>query len=233
MPSTELILANIESIIAAIAGLGTAAYGLVDASKAVRGGASNPGFGHIRSTVQPFLPESSDSAFGPTQILDTLRANWLNGVGKAEQKAAAKALIRLTLTQNNAPRLAKATGVSASALQEVADKIATGHDLAPQDINLLGQFDTVLSAVLDTGYERADQLYRNSTKAFAAATAIALALIGGGLLSQSGISAYLCSGQALLALLIGVLSVPLAPIAKDLSSALSSAITAVSSLKRR
>lgn len=233
MSSTELILANIDSIIAAIAGLGTAAYGLVDASKAVRGGASNPGFGHIRSAVQSFLPEPSDSAFGPAQILDTLRANWLNGVGKAEQKAAAKALIRLTLTQNNAPRLAQATGVSASALEAVADKIAIGHDLAPQDINLLGQFDTVLSAVLDTGYERADQLYRNSTKAFAAATAIALALIGGGLLSQSGISDYLCSGQALQALLIGVLSVPLAPIAKDLSSALSSAITAVSALKRR
>ena len=236
MPSTELVLANIDSIIAAIAGLGTAAYGLVDASKAVRGGASNPGFGHIRSTVQPFLPEPSDSAFGPAQILDTLRANWLNGVGKAEQKAAAKALIRLTLTQNNAPRLAKATGVSASDLQAVADKIASGDDLTSQDINLLGQFDTVLSAVLDTGYERADQLYRNSAKAFAAATAIALALIGGGLLSgvsRGGITDYLFSRQGLLALLIGGLSVPLAPIAKDLSSALSSAITAVSALKRR
>ena len=115
MPSTEFSTDQYRQHHRCDCGTGTAAYGLVDASKAVRGGASNPGFGHIRSTVQSFLPEPSNSAFGPAQILDTLRANWLNGVGKAEQKAAAKALIRLTLTQNNACRLAKATGVSASA----------------------------------------------------------------------------------------------------------------------
>jgi len=227
------ILNDPGAVIAAIGGLGTAAYGLVDTSKAVLGGASNPGFGHIRSTVQPLLPEQSGSVFGSQQILDTLRANWLNGVAKAEQKAAAKALIRLTLTQNNASRLARATDVDPEALKRIAGRIATGEDLEPQDINLLGQFDTVLSAVLDTGYERADQLYRNSAKAFAAVTAIVLALTGGGLLSRDGIVDYLWSRDALLALLIGALSVPLAPIAKDLSSALSSAIGAVAGFKRR
>lgn len=233
MPPTELILSNIDSLIAAIAGLGTAAYGLVDASKAIRGGASNPGFGHIEAAVRPLLPDPGDSVLGAQQMLDTLRANWLNGVGKAEQKAAAKALIRLTLTQNNADRLARATQLAPDALQRVADSIASGEPLTPAQINLLGQFDTVLSALLDLGYERADQLYRNSAKAFAAVTAMVLALVGGGLLSPDGVLGYLCSGQALLALLVGALSVPLAPIAKDLSSALSSAVSAIAAAKRR
>ena len=233
MPLTELILSNIDSLIAAIAGLGTAAYGLVDTSKAIRGGASNPGFGHIETAVRPFLPDPGDSALGAPQILDTLRANWLNGVGKAEQKAAAKALSRLTLTQDNASKLARATHLAPAALQQLADSIANGTPLTPAQINLLGQFDTVLSALLDLGYERADQLYRNSAKAFAAVTAMVLALVGGGLLSSEGTLAYLCSKQALLALLVGALSVPLAPIAKDLSSALSSAVSAIAASKRR
>ena len=94
--------------------------------------------------------------------------------------------------------------------QQLADSIANGTPLTPAQINLLGQFDTVLSALLDLGYERADQLYRNSAKAFAAVTAMVLALVGGGLLSSEGTLAYLCSKQALLALLVGALSVPLA-----------------------
>lgn len=236
--SVEEIMSNVGNLIAAIAGLGTAAYGLVDTSKAVAGGASNPGFGFIKEAVKPFLPEDTGSAFGAKQIIATLQANWLNGVGKAEQKAAAKALIRLTLTQSNAIRLANATGGDAAALQAIADKIARGAELEMQDINVLGQFDTVLSAVLDTGYERADQLYRNSTKAIAAIVAIVLALLAGGLIAigadtNRGVWEYLFSRDALLAFMVGALAVPIAPIAKDLSSTLSAAVGAVAALKRR
>src|SRR5262245_32560916 len=95
-------LSNILNIVAAAGGLGTAAYGRVDASKAVAGGMSNPGFGYIRTAVKPLIGGADGAgggatAFGPVQILATLRANWLNGVAKADQKAKAKSLIRLGL----------------------------------------------------------------------------------------------------------------------------------------
>jgi hypothetical protein len=240
----DLITANLASIgtlFGAAGGLGTAAYGLVDASKAFCGGMSNPGFGFIRRAVGPLLgPQGAGAgAFGPVQILATLRANWLNGVAKPDQKAIAKSLIRLGLTPGNASQLATATGVDANELFTAARNIANGNPLTQQDINVLGRFDAVVSAILDLGYERADQLYRNSAKVVAAAVAIVLAVIGGGIIFFSGasqtppsIEGYLSSKLFLLAIVIGAMSTPLAPVAKDLSSSLQAAVKAVSAARR-
>ncbi|WP_407193244.1 hypothetical protein [Bradyrhizobium sp. STM 3566] len=89
---------DIANLIVAAGGLGTAAMGLVDTSKAFAGGPSN--FGYIVDWLKPFLapPANNPQASGRAQILRTLRANWLNGVPKADQKAKAKSLIHLGLT---------------------------------------------------------------------------------------------------------------------------------------
>ncbi|MGH7122869.1 MAG: hypothetical protein ACREFI_00755, partial [Stellaceae bacterium] len=76
-------LSNASTLLAAAGGLGTAAFGLVDASKACFGGMSNPGFGYIKRAVTPLLAAQGAGAFGRAQILATLKANWLNGVAKA------------------------------------------------------------------------------------------------------------------------------------------------------
>jgi hypothetical protein len=49
-------LSNILNLIAAVGGLGAAAMGLVDASKAFWGGPSNFGFRYIRAAVERFVP---------------------------------------------------------------------------------------------------------------------------------------------------------------------------------
>jgi hypothetical protein len=226
---------------AAAGALGTAAYGLVDSSKAIAGGMSNPGFGYIRDALGPMIPEQGQGrgagAFGKKEILATLRANWLNGVAKSDQKAAAKSLIHMLLTPENAARLANATGVDAAGLAAAAQSISGGGQLSREQLNLLGHFDTIVSAILDSGYERADQFYRNVAKLAATLVAMALAGVGGGLIYHSGyptlpISGYFGSSDFLVALLIGAVSTPLAPIAKDLSTALSTAVGAVSAVKR-
>jgi hypothetical protein len=234
-------LASIGTLLAAAGGLGTAAYGLVDASKAVAGGMSNPGFGFIREAVRPLLGGADGAtAFGAEQILATLRANWLNGVAKADQKAVAKSLIRLGLTSGNAAQLAAATGVDAIELNAAAQRVQNGTALTQQDINILGRFDAVVSAILDLGYERADQMYRNSAKGAAALVAILLAAIGGGIIffgdtgstTPPSLGGYLSSRLFLLSILIGAMSTPLAPVAKDLSSSLQAAVKAVSAARR-
>lgn len=242
LPTSDLLtgqLQNILNFIAAAGSLGTAAYGLVDASKAVLGGMSNPGFGYVEAAVTPLLaPADPGAAFGPTQILATLKANWLNGVAKADQKAAAKSLIRQGLTPASAPRLAQATGVDPDELRALAGRIRDGQNLTTQDINVLGRFDAVVSAMLDLGYERGDQLYRNAAKIAAAAVAIVLAAVGGGVIflhngdAGASIHGYLCSNNFLLAILVGAISTPLAPVAKDLSSTLQAAAKAVSAVRR-
>ncbi len=231
---------DINEIIAAIAALGTGAYGLVDASKAAWGGPSVIGFGRIKKALAPFNPALDTLGNAPWQ---TLRANWLNGVAKADQKAAAKSLIHLALSPGNATKLAAAVGIDAKTLDAVAKKIDKGTDLAKSDIDVLGRFDALVSAILDAAYERADQQYRNSAKLLACLVAMVLAAFGGYFV-QAGIAAkatppatlavcsYMTSKEFLIALVIGAIATPLAPIAKDLSSSLQAAVKAIGSVKR-
>src|SRR5580658_5180155 len=106
---------NLANIVTAIGGLGTAAMGLVDTTKLFGGGPSNFGFGYIKDDLKQYLDALDPAgATSPVKnkVLQTLRANWLNGVAKADQKATAKSLIHVGLTPATAVALAKAAGVS-------------------------------------------------------------------------------------------------------------------------
>jgi hypothetical protein len=227
-------LTSITSFIAAAGGLGTASMGLVDATKAFRGGPSNIGLRHIENTLEPFLAPlgAKSSAFGKAEVLETLEANWVNGVAKADQKAKIKSLIHLGLTKGNAARLAAAAGVDAKTLTSLAQKVAAGNQPTQDEVNVLGQFDAVLSAVLDTAYERGDQQYRNASKLLAMLVATILGGIGGWIVFGAGSTAFFASRDFALSLLVGAISTPLAPIAKDLTTSLQQAVGAVRSLRR-
>ena len=106
-----------------------------------------------------------DNPLQLSEVLDTLRANWLNGTALADQKAIAKSLIKLRLNIVNAPELAKATEVDKEKLAVIAAKIASGGTLTQNENDVFGRFDLMLTAILDKGYQRADQSYRNSAKA--------------------------------------------------------------------
>ena len=104
-------------------------------------------------------------------------------------------------------------------------------------MNLLGRFDAVVSAILDAAYERGDQQYRNTAKAMAALIATVLAVIAGGIIFFSiekspTVTDYISSGFFLLAALVGLISTPLAPVAKDLTSSLQAAVKAVNAARR-
>ena len=234
MPAPE-----IAEVIASIGALGTASYGLVDAAKFMwNGGPSSAGFGFIRQTLAPFAPALTAVGYG--DFIETARANWLNGAPLANQKAKAKALIHLGLTGATAPQLASATGMSTADLSAVAAKIDQGVVLEPKDVNLLGRFDAIVEATLDAGFERADQRYRNTAKALASGVSVVLAIVGGAIIHGQGLpestpfrlAEYYRTGDFLRALFIGLLATPLAPVAKDLSSALVAAVTAVTRPRR-
>lgn len=232
-------LGNILNLLSAVAGLGAAAMGLVDSSKAIMGGPSNFGFGHIKKAVTPFV-NGTGTAFTATQIEHTLKANWLNGVATADQKAKAKSLIHLGLAPDTAEALAKAAGVDAGKLKSLATKIATGTEASQDEINVLGQFDVVVSAVLDDAYERGDQIYRNACKLLAMAVSTVLAVIAGWTIaaaaacaSSSCAASYFFSRDFFIALIVGLSATPLAPVAKDLVSTLQTAANAVGAVKGR
>lgn len=218
LPQLEL-----SKIVLAIGALGTAAYGVVDVSKAFGGGISNCGFGDIKRVISQFIPVSSPvasgqsaaSALSQASVLSTLRANWLNGMALADQKSIAKALIKLNLNAASASGMAAATGVDGTVLSSIAAKLSTGAALTPTETDAYGRFDLLLSAALDQGYQRGDQRYRNSAKLLAVPVAVALALLGAWAVADP-----FTNSDIWRAIAGGLLATPLAPMAKDLSSAI-------------
>lgn len=215
-------LPPLSNLITAIGGLGTAAFGLVDATKVFGGGANHLGFSGIRKAVTPLIPPPAHG-LAPEKILETLRSNWFNGTDLASQKSIAKSLIKLNLDTGNAEAVAQATGADVALLTTVAGSIAIGAPLTAAQSDFFARFDLIITAILDDAYEHADQVYRNGTRALASLFALGLAFGG-----EYSIGAH----QWGLAFLVGLLATPLAPIAKDLSSALATAVNALQAAKR-
>src|SRR6266481_1838852 len=84
-------------------------------------------FRHVRDTLSFFEPALRGQ--GKISPLDIVRANWLNGVPQADQKAAVKSIIRLGLSPTNASALAQTVGIDPDALTSAANKIDAGSSL--------------------------------------------------------------------------------------------------------
>ncbi|MGD0095545.1 MAG: hypothetical protein ABSB60_03565 [Terracidiphilus sp.] len=235
---------HLPQIVTAIGGLGTAAFGLLDAFKSVIPWINHIGFGRIHSTASGLSPESADAklpanALPQKDIIDSLLANWVNGTDLKSQKAIAKTLIKLHLSESNANALAAATNVDPKLLSSVAVKTLKGDPLAPEESDAFSRFDLIVTAQLDEAYQHGDQVYRNWTRALAALLAVALAAVGAWTLAtnpttMAGAQAtsFWQSKELFQAILIGLLATPLAPIAKDISSALATAVNTMQSIKK-
>jgi hypothetical protein len=214
---------NLPQIITAIGGLGTAASGLVDSLKVFGGGPNHFGFSGIRAAVTPLIAGAPATGMSKDKILKTLQANWFNGTDLVSQKTIAKSLIKLNFGAGNADSLAEATGVDPETLTAIAVKIAASTPLTPAESDLYSRVDLILTALLDEAYQRADQVYRNATRFLAMLIAIALAVVGGEIVDPKHLD---------YAVLVGVLATPLAPIAKDLSTAIATAVNTMQAVKK-
>ncbi len=226
-PATVAI--SIPDAISAISGLGAASFGLVDALKLPWGFLSNAGFWQITGLLDHLFAPDVDKAdrrnpitYG--SIAATLRANWLNGAALADQKSIAKTLIKLRLDANDAEFLAGCTGVDPDLLKSLAEKYGNGGALTPEEQNVAGRFDLMLSTLIDQAYQRADQIYRNSSKVAAMIVSVALALAG-----NASLGDVVPPGTALI---VGLLAAPLAPVGKDLASALQASVKTLQFFKK-
>lgn len=226
-------IAAAVSAITAMGTLGTAAFGLVDATKVFDGGISNCGFGQVLKAVKPF--KASLDGASPVWR-ETLRANWINGVPKEDQKSAAKNLIRLGLSSATADALAAATKVSAADLKAAMAKVEANAGAAPgaqqnltaADALVLGRLNAAVDAAMDAGFERGDQQYRNAARVTAGIFAVGLALWAGHLLvAAKTVSGLTADNWLQVSIFAGLLATPIAPIAKDLASSLQAAGAAV------
>lgn len=231
------VVHNAGQIVTAVGGLGTAAFGLVDATKVFWGGVNHVGFSKIAKRVNTLTPTGGQGTNSLTQpgIIDTLKGNWFNGTDLSSQKSIAKSLIKLHLNSSNAEAVAKATNLDSTAFTSVVDKIGKLDDqgnpigLTSAEGDLYARFDLIVTALLDEVYQIADQDYRNATRALAVVFAIGLSVAGWVVLNHDTPPVNVGFWDAVI---VGLLATPLAPIAKDLSSALASAVNALQVVKK-
>lgn len=222
-------LAGLGNIVTAVGGLGTAAFGLVDASKAVCGGVNNIGFSGIREWISRFVPDRTANGLTLTDAVATLRGNWFTGADLASQKAIAKSLVKLNFNEQTAAQMAAATGIDPAILTAIAKSVATGTALTNEQSDAYARFDVILTAQIDAIYRRADGKYVSATRAWAMVVSVLLAVAGAFAIKSPQTASAGELGQAIL---IGLLATPLAPIAKDLSSALATAVNTLQLVKK-
>jgi len=211
---------NLVGTILAIGGLGLAAMSLVDGLKAVPGGGvSRIGFGHIRKVLVLFDKVLARAVGGRWETV--ILAHWINGRPRDEQVGAIRALLRLGLSPDTAPQLAPIGNVEADTLGKAAAKLVAGAALSEAEINLIGRVEAAVAARLDAAFDLAEQAYRNTARVLAGLIAVGLAVVAGWFMTPR------VGWQ--IAVLVGLLAVPIAPIAKDLASALTAASRAVRS----
>ena len=224
-------------VISAIGALGTSAFGVVQAFKPICPFINRIGFSGISKTVSKLVPQEQGSssainALPQKDVLDSLEANWVNGTDLASQKAIAKSLVKLHMSPGNAPALSAATNVDAALLSAAAASMTTGVALTQAQTDVYSRFDLIVTALLDECYQRADQHYRNWTRGLAAVVAVLLAVAAGWMIGGEPFWTYLLSKSGGIAVIVGLLATPLAPIAKDLSSALAVAVNTMQLVKK-
>lgn len=233
--------------IGAVFAMGAAALGLVDISKGLWIRLDQSGFIFVKQALAPF-DNALRAALGSGQSWqESLAAHWLNGRPKDEQKAIARSLIRLGLSAENAPHMAKVLQIDAKAFAAAILATREAKPLGEEHASLLHRFDTAIDCRLDAAYERADRRYRLIARCLAASIAVLLALFAGGVLfadacaaaiagnlasglpntvCETGgnvIAGYLTSRYLALAIIVGLVAIPIGPVLKDLVSSLAAA----------
>jgi hypothetical protein len=218
-----LNLNSLGGIVAAAGALGTACFGIVEAAKWTSLGEA--GFRQIPKHLGQVLLDSLQLAYGPgyEQLLrDQYREDSQN------QTAIAKTLrqgVRIGLNSTNAQAMAKYVGtVNPVALENAVRAAESGDSLDNQSRGVIGRFEVAVDARIDAALSRAKDNYLGTVRVSASILAIVISEVVMALLSGLGSNMnWLRAG------LVGIMAVPLAPLANDLVAALQAATKALRS----
>ena len=204
---------NLGTIILATGALGTAAFGIVEALKWTRLGEA--GFRAILKVLGPII-ELLRTAYGP-DFQNLLRAQY-----RGDQRDLTRVIrqgVRVGLTAANANQAARFLGmIDGERLTEAARQVEEGQELSAELRNVLGRFELAVDTRIDAALMLAKSRYVGATRVTSSILAILIAV---------AVGVFLGEGYMFQAILVGIAAVPLAPVTKDLVSALQSASKAI------
>lgn len=220
---------TLATMVLATGALGTASFGVVDGLKWTRLGES--GFPTIKKLLGPELMRALHYAYGKGYE-DFLRAQYRDGRGKGEIGRTLRQGIRIGMSDVNIDTLvAQLPGVNADTLKAAALALKSG-ETTPTDEQrqALARFELAVDARIDAALALAEDRYVGVARGAASIFSVVFALIVGFILGLSGRDIGSLWQTVGLSVLIGIAAVPVAPVAKDVITALSSAEQA---LRRR
>jgi len=238
---------NLGTTALAIGALGTAAYGIVDGLKFCSwidlagferlfsgGGKAGGRMWPIKykATLDPLLP-SLKAAYG-ADAMDLLKSQYRSGRSKGDLPRTLRQGVRIGFSMIEAEKIVSAAvglGLAKSMAMLAADTIkhsleqppALGEEPKPEvtvtaeQRSALARLETAIDARIDADLAMAEVEYVTQAKIWAMIVSIGIALWVGWLLNQSWAAS----------LVVGITAVPLAPVAKDLATALQSAVKAL------
>jgi hypothetical protein len=231
LPLADLVLAT--------GTLGLAASGVVEGLKSYdRVGLK--GYKCIRETLGDSLMSTMRFAYGDNyEVL--LKAQYRNVEGKEELVSSLRQGIRLGLKPDNAIEVAKDVGVVLpDQLLEITNQLVKGKELTDEQTGLLGRFELAIDTKIDAAITLAESTYQASMRNHAFFVSIVIAIVAAIGLAETPINMFTSKEGILsiskkiswsLVFIVGIAAVPLAPIAKDLSTGLRAAATALRSRK--
>lgn len=218
---------SLATFIVATGALGTAAFGIVEALKWTRVGLY--GYQKIEDMLRPLFT-TFERAYG-ADYGALLKAQYRKGRVKGTLSKTLRQGTRIGLTHDNAPGIARWLGdavIEPETLANIAEQIQQGKELDDQDRRQLGRFELAVDTRIDAALALSEVTYVGSVRVVASMVAVVIALAAGIWIVWSGAGGALKPNEVMLrAILVGVAAVPVAPIAKDLAKAFSSADKAI------
>ncbi len=207
------LVENLGTTVVAVGALGTAAFGIVEASKWI-GFVGEAGLGSALRVLGR-LTDALEVAYGPAY------ADVLRGQYRGDQRTLVRTLrqgVRVGLNARTAPDIAAFLGSIDGAALAAAVTTAERHgELTPAERGIIGRYELAADARIDAALAIAQSRYVGTVRVLSSLVAIGIALGVG----------YAMEIPAATAVLVGVAAVPLAPIAKDVASGIQAASKAM------
>jgi len=237
-PDAGVLVDSLGTLALAAGALGTAAFGIVDGLKVIpwidlagferlfsRTGRRWPT--RIRANLDPLLPALT-LAYGD-DVMELLKAQYRSGRGKGDLPRTLRQGVRIGLglmPAATAGQVGRALVAARSARPPALgqpEAIVAPLAITEDDRAALARLENAIDARIDAALVLADTLYVTQTKVVASMVAVGIGVLVGTMLGRPW----------WVGLFIGLVAVPLAPVAHDAATALQEAVKAVQAVKRR
>ena len=251
-PDAGVLVDSLGTLALAAGALGTAAFGIVDGLKVIpwidlagferlfsRTGRRWPT--RIRANLDPLLPALT-LAYGD-DVMELLKAQYRSGRGKGDLPRTLRQGVRIGLglmPDSGVATAAQGLGLPAATAGQVGRALVAARSARPpalgqpeaivaplaiteDDRAALARLENAIDARIDAALVLADTLYVTQTKVVASMVAVGIGVLVGTMLGRPW----------WVGLFIGLVAVPLAPVAHDAATALQEAVKAVQAVKRR